>query len=257
MAHAHLRTRSSTQIELLEKYATGTVNVFLSAIRCVSRESWKLGQIDDNTFLKIINVKSVRGDSKPSGRALSIEEKVRLISVCADQTVIGTRDLCIISLMLGCGLRRSEVANLDLSDYDREEGILTVRGKGRTIREIPIPEPTIAALEDWISLRGNSFEPLFMSVYRGGKFRYRRLIPDSVAAVIYKRAEQAGMPDITCHDLRRDFVTSLLDAGNDLSTVSKLAGHQDPATTKIYDRRGLESLRKAIRTIQIPYPRRE
>jgi integrase/recombinase XerD len=69
-----------------------------------------------------------------------------------------------------------------------------------------------------------------------------------------QRAQQAGLDkSITWHDFRRTFAGNLLDAGHDLATVQKLMGHASPVTTSLYDRRGEESKRQAIRSLHVPY----
>jgi site-specific recombinase XerD len=67
-----------------------------------------------------------------------------------------------------------------------------------------------------------------------------------------KRAEQAGMKAFSCHDLRRSFITHLLDAGADLATVQKMAGHKQVTTTTLYDKRGEEAQVKAAELLRVP-----
>ena len=83
----------------------------------------------------------------------------------------------------------------------------------------------------------------------------RALTPQSVWYLLEKRATQAGVEDFSPHDFRRTFVSDLLDAGVDISTVQKLAGHADPTTTAKYDRRGEETKRRAVQFLDIPVRR--
>jgi len=76
-----------------------------------------------------------------------------------------------------------------------------------------------------------------------------------VYAMLRKRSEQAGVQELTPHDLRRSFVSDLLDAGADISTVSKLAGHASVQTRARYDRRGEEAKRRATGLLHVPYRR--
>jgi integrase len=79
----------------------------------------------------------------------------------------------------------------------------------------------------------------------------------AIYAMLKKRATQAGVRDVSCHDLRRSFVSDLLDTGQvDISTAARLCGHAQVQTTARYDRRGDEAKRKAVALLHVPYRRR-
>ena len=74
----------------------------------------------------------------------------------------------------------------------------------------------------------------------------------AIYGVLLKRAKEANVENVTPHDLRRTFVSNMLDLGIDLTTVSALAGHSSVQTTARYDRRGEEAKKKAARALRIP-----
>lgn len=78
----------------------------------------------------------------------------------------------------------------------------------------------------------------------------------SVMSALQRRGEQGGVAPFSPHDLRRTFISDLLDAGADIVTVSQLAGHVSPSTTSRYDKRGEAAKRKAIDLLNVPYSRR-
>lgn len=170
----------------------------------------------------------------------------------------GARDAAIMLLGLGGGLRRSEIVALDLGDYDPEKGeVKVLHGKGRKERLVPLPPATVDALAVWISLRGSEPGPLFLPLLRGGHVVGRRLTDHALACMLKRRAHDAGVKSFSSHDLRRTFISNLLDLGADISSVQVLAGHASVTTTQRYDRRGHETRREAVGLLKLPKTRRE
>ena len=198
------------------------------------------------------SVESVRGEMAPAGRALARGELAALLSTCA-QTALGVRDAAILSVLYGCGLRREELVSLDLADYDRVAAELRVRGKGNKERAVPA-EPVVPALADWLLVRGLEPGPLFWGL--GNRNTGGRLTAQAVYNMLEKRTKEAGVERVSPHDFRRTYVGDLLDAGADIVTVQKMAGHADPATTSRYDRRDSRARHKAAALLHVPYARR-
>jgi site-specific recombinase XerD len=244
---------------LAEAYAPATANRMLAALRRVVQEAWRLGQMTAEEYRRAADLKVIKAEKLPAGRALSVEEIAALFNACAaDATAAGVRDGALIALLIASGLRRSEAVALDVRDYTSATGALTVReGKGRKDRIVYVADATAAAaLADWLTIRGSGAGPLWTAATRGGHITTRRMTDQAVALILQKRAQQAGIADVSPHDLRRTFITQLLDHGADIATVQKLAGHADPSTTARYDRRGEAAKQQAAALIALPPLRR-
>jgi integrase len=94
---------------------------------------------------------------------------------------------------------------------------------------------------------------LFYGITKGGRLVVRRLADQAIAVICAARATEAGVAPFTPHDMRRTFISGLLDAGADIATVQRLAGHEDPATTSRYDRRGEATKQRAIALVHVPF----
>jgi site-specific recombinase XerD len=246
---------TAIRAKLTEVYKPATVNKLLAAVRGVLKSAWQSGQMSAEDFHKAASVKGVKNDTLPAGRELTQGEITALMSDCGhDTTNAGARDAAIIALMYSCGLRREEVVTLDLTDYDTESGRLVVKGKGNKERTAYITGGAARALADWLAVRGADPGALFVAVNKSGRIvNYKNMTPKTIYKMLAKRATEAGVKSFSPHDMRRTFVSDLLDAGADITTVSKMAGHANVTTTARYDRRPEEAKRKAASLLHVPY----
>jgi integrase len=234
--------------------ATATVNLALSAVRSVAREAYKLHLLSGEDYQRLLLVQGVKGERVPAGRCLPAGEIAALMAACAnDHTAAGARDAAIIGTLYVGGLRRSEIPTLDVGDYTSPTGDMVVRGKGHKERVVYVNNGAGEALSDWLAVRGPEPGPLFLPVNKGGHLQRRRMSSQAVYGLLRKRAAEAGVRDFSPHDFRRTFVGDLLDAGADISTVQKLAGHASVTTTQRYDRRPEEAKRRAAGLLHLPY----
>ena len=229
----------------------------LSGIRGVMRSAWNMGMISAEDLARIEAVKSVKSLTEPKGRRITSGELGAIMSAIHTETDSGKRDAGIVALAYCGGLRRQELANLrvdDVNGKDDEFEITIKRGKGRKDRVLFLNNGGADALRDYLSVRGSSPGHLFWSSRKGGN-----LIPDSKMTdqSVYGRikwcAKKAGVKALTPHDMRRSFVSDMLDAGVDISTVAAMAGHSSVATTQRYDRRGDEAKKRAAKALHLPY----
>jgi site-specific recombinase XerC len=236
-----------------------TVNRKLSALRGVLKTAWRLGQMNAEDYYRAADVESVKGETLPAGRELDKREVTSLMDVCAaDLTSAGARDAAIIALMYSCGLRRNEVRSLDLDDYDSSGKRLVVSGKRHKERTAYLVNEAAMAMRDWLRIRGDWEGALFLSFDgRWGKLAHRRMSGQAIYNMLDRRGRQAGLAKFSPHDMRRTFVSDLLDAGVDISTVSKMAGHASVTTTVRYDKRPEETKRKAAELLHVSYHARK
>ena len=239
---------------LAERYAPATANRMLAALKGALKEAWRLDTLPSDDYRRAVDLAPVRGETLPRGRALAAGELRSLFATCAQGGPLGVRDAALLSVCYGAGLRRSEAVALDLSDFDAETGTLTVRhGKGNKARVCYATNGGRRALEAWIALRGGDSGALFLPVNKGGKVGSRRLVDNAVLKALDALAERAGVTRFSPHDLRRTFISDLLDLGADIATVQRLAGHADVTTTARYDRRGEATKKRAAEMLHVPY----
>lgn len=240
--------------KLAETYAAATANKMLCALRGTLKAARDLGQMSAEDYSRAATIKAIKGETLPRGRALSRGEIGALLTSCTnDPTPAGARDAAIIALLYGCGLRRAEAAALELDAYDASAAQLRVMGKRNKERSTPITQGAAAAVEDWLTIRGTATGALFHPITKGGSIEPRHMHAQAIYDMLTKRAQAAGIKNLSPHDFRRTFVSDLLDAGADIGTVQHLAGHASVQTTIRYDRRGEAAKRKAVDLLHVPY----
>lgn len=162
------------------------------------------------------------------------------------------RDLALLELAYGAGLRASEVVGLDLEDVDLGTCTARVRGKGGRERMVLFGAPARDAIKAYVA--GARRPPLAGSPLFTGP-RGSRLTSRTLQNVVRRHAAAAGLdPSVSPHTLRHSFATHLLDGGADLKTVQQLLGHARLGTTQVYTHVSAERLREAVARA---HPRRE
>jgi len=254
---------AAVRASLAQSVAHSTANRMLSALRGVLKAAWRLGLIPTEPFHRALDFPPVRGETLPRGRALSGGELRALFAVCQNDRGAGARDAALFGVLYGCGLRRAEAVALDVGDFLPDTNELRVHaGKGNKSRVVYPPHGAASALVRWLSRRheavgsdGNA--PLFLPVLKGraaggGRIVLRRLSDQAVMDILLRRAKQAGLQKTSPHDFRRTFISDLLDAGADIATVQKMAGHSNVQTTARYDRRGEIAKQRAATLLHVP-----
>lgn len=185
---------------------------------------------------------------------LSADHLSQLLDSIDPAKRLGKRDLAILELFYSSGLRLSELCQARLENFDEDDAMLRVTGKGNKTRLVPVGARALKAISHYLRSErptdvkvGKTSSHIFLSV-RGGA-----LSPDRVRQIVKKRAQQAGLPQKTYpHLLRHSFATHLLEGGADLRVIQELLGHADISTTQIYTHLDQKHL---IQTHQNHHPR--
>jgi integrase/recombinase XerD len=171
----------------------------------------------------------------------------KLLDLPAADTVAGLRDRAILSVGLQVGLRRAEIAALTVGDLHQNRGYdsLRVQRKGGRRDALAINPQTAARVRAYLEAAGHGADidgPLFRPLRHNGKqdVARRHMDPDAIDRVVRKKYAAALGLDrgYSAHSMRATFITTALENGAQLEDVQKAAGHRDPSTTKLYDRRG-------------------
>lgn len=221
-------------------YAVSSVNMALSALRGVAQTAFNLNCMNAETLARIRSVKRVSGDIHRKGRALDKQEIRALIQAAKQhpQPVRRCRDVAIVLMLCGTGLRAGELVKLERRDYGNS--IMTVRqGKGRKYREIHVADAVDKAIRAWLKVGADVADSaLFSRIQRNGKVASQPLTTTGLTGILADLQQTSGIASFTPHDMRRTFITRLLEQGVDINTVRQLAGHSDISTTTRYDCRG-------------------
>ena len=155
-----------------KKLAASTINVRLAAVRRLAYEAADTGLLSPELVAGIRRVKGVPQLGRRVGNWLSAAEAEHLLSGFGTQTLRDKRDLAIVSLLLGCGLRRSEVVALKVGDIQRREdhwAIIDLVGKAGHVRTVPVPSWVKGAIDAWTQSASVVTGKLFRAVRKNGK----------------------------------------------------------------------------------------
>ena len=155
--------------------------------------------------------------------------------------MIEIRDMAIVELMYSSGLRVSETANINISDFEENKTCLRVLGKGSKTRLVPMGRFAINAINNWLMEREkilNNTDALFLNS------KGTRLTVRSIQLRLKKMAVKQGLPPIHPHMLRHSFATHMLESSGDLRTIQELLGHSSLSTTQIYTKLDYQHLAK-------------
>ncbi|NDG86304.1 MAG: tyrosine recombinase XerC [Proteobacteria bacterium] len=229
---AHFRSFTA---ELMKRNENVSVARKMSALRSFFKYLKRKGAIEKNWLALIPSPKM----EQKLPTFLKIEEILELLRAPDRTTWTGLRDLALMELMYGCGLRVSEVSGLRSDAFEAKTGWIKVLGKGQKERWLPLPETVQIALRGYLQARPEPRDATWVFLgYRGTPLTSRG-IALILARQILKAATLSpewidGNRRISPHALRHSFATHLLSAGADLRSIQELLGHSRLSTTQRY-----------------------
>ncbi len=220
----------------MDGLAASTVNVRLSAVRKLVTEARKSGMLSAEEAAHLTDIPNIRQKGTRMGNWLTKEQARELLAVPDRSTVKGKRDYAILALLVGCALRRRELASLTVEDIQMRENrwvIIDLRGKGGRVRTVAVPVWVKNGINAWQTAARIEEGPLLRSVNKVGKVG-ESLSDWAVWAVVTESAKEIGIERFGAHDLRRTCAKLCRKAGGDLEQIKFLLGHSSIQTTERY-----------------------
>jgi integrase len=226
------------RVAMLEKdLSASTVNVRLSAIRKLIGEARRNGILDAEQAAQMADVPNVRRQGTRMGNWLTREQAKELLAVPDRSSLKGKRDYMILALLVGCGLRRRELASLYIEDIQLREGrwvIADLRGKGGRIRTVAIPVWVKQGINSWMTAAAIEEGKLLRRISKSGKLVGDELSDWAIWSVVEQSSKQIGIEHFGAHDLRRTCAKLCRKNGGDLEQIKFLLGHSSIQTTERY-----------------------
>ena len=220
----------------IETLAASTINVRLSAIRKMVAEARRNGMLPAEDAANLSEIPNIRQKGTRLGNWLTKEQAKELLAVPDRSTVKGKRDYVILALLVGCALRRQELASLEVETIQLREGrwvLADLEGKGRRIRTVAVPVWVKHGINAWMTAAGIEEGPLMRSIAKGGKVG-KSLSDWAVWSVVEQSAKEIGIERFGAHDLRRTCAKLCRKSGGDLEQIKFLLGHSSIQTTERY-----------------------
>lgn len=211
-----------------------SINQRLAAVRKLALEAADNELIPESAAQAIKRVPNIKRQGKKLGNWLSREQASAMLNAPDTSTLKGLRDRAILAVMLGCGLRRDEVASLTVEHLQQRAGrwvILDLQGKHNRTRTVPIAAWVKALIDDWTAAADIHSGILFRATRRGGHLQDGGM---TAQAIWYVVQEYAPVPNLAPHDLRRTFAKLADKAGAPLVQIQKTLGHASVQTTERY-----------------------
>jgi len=214
-----------------------SINVRITAVRKLAVEAADNGLLAPELAAGITRVKGAKSKGVRVGNWLSVRQAQALLNAPDVTTKKGLRDRAMLAVLLGCGLRRSEVAALTLKHIQTRDNrwcIVDLVGKHGRVRTIPMPTWVKGAIDAWTAAAGLTEGHVLRPLNRGDQMRGDRLSEKVIWQLLRPYSAAAGVPGIAPHDLRRSCAKMCRAAGGELEQIQLLLGHASVQTTERY-----------------------
>lgn len=237
--------RSTVQAWIAERREVGdgpsSIAQALAAIKLLTREVRERSLLDHGTAESILSIPGITHRGVRSGNWLTRDQAKALIDAPDAETLIGVRDRAVLSLLIGCALRRDELARLVCGHVTMKSGrpvIENITGKGDKTRSMAIPWRrwpfTHEFLDEWLQAAEIVTGRVLRGVNKGGAVCGSGLSGMGIWRVVKRYATVIGVPDLAPHDLRRTHTKLARGAGAKLEQIQDTLGHSSIATTQRY-----------------------
>jgi site-specific recombinase XerD len=217
--------------------AASTRNVRLTAVRRLAAEASDNGLLAPELAAGIGRVKGAKQQGTRTGNWLTIQQAEELINSPDSQTLKGKRDRALLAVLIGCGLRRSEVSDLTFEHVQQRDGrwaIVDLCGKGNRVRTVPMPSWTKVAIDHWAGASGLTSGRIFRSMNNRRQLAGEVLLPQNIMEMVLKYGRRIGVAHLAPHDLRRTFAKLAHKGHAALEQIQLSLGHASIVTTERY-----------------------
>jgi integrase/recombinase XerD len=216
--------------------APSSINVRLSAIRKLAAEAADNGLLVPEPAAAIGRVKGAKRLGTRTGNWLTQSQAEQMLALPNRATCKGKRDRALLCLLIGCGLRREELALLTVEHIQQRNArwvLVDLQGKGKRVRTVPMPAWTKAAIDQWVAAAGISAGRLLRAVNKGNRIVGEGMTAQSVFECVGQYGRQIGLK-IAPHDLRRTFAKLAHKGHAALEQIQISLGHASIQTTERY-----------------------
>ncbi len=214
-----------------------SINLKLSAIRKLAQEAADNGLLDATIANGVSRVSGVTSHGVRSGNWLTKAQAQQILTAPNVETLKGLRDRAVLAVMIGAGLRRSEVAALSFEHIQQRDSrwlIVDITGKGNRVRSVPIPSWVKLAIDEWVTSVDLSTGLVFRAFYKNQTLRTELITPQAIRDIVKLYGSQIGVPELAAHDLRRTFAKLARKGGSDVLQIQLSLGHASSKTTEKY-----------------------
>ena len=218
-------------------FGPATINLRLAAVRRLAYEAADTGLLSPELAAGIRRVRGAKRIGVRLGNWLTAEQSRSLLQAPDVQSLKGRRDRAILALLLGCGLRRGEVAGLRMDHLQQREEhwvIVDLIGKAAHVRTVPVPDWVKSAVDGWVTSVPIIEGRVFRCVSQTGPVWGEGITEKVIWHVVKRFAHAVGIPKLSPHDCRRTCARLCHTAGGELEQIQFLLGHVSVETTERY-----------------------